>query len=106
MELGPEPIRKSVMDTGPLLSAITLEFVRRHPTLRDSILTKSRLEPYLKSPVKQESFLELFGSIETILTTSHVVAELHGLRFLDARLQKEFWQCAVELLSRKEFDER
>jgi hypothetical protein len=100
-------IKKTVLDTGPLLSAITLEFIRTLPSARrESILSKSGLELYLiNSHVKQENFLLFFQSIDTVLTTSHVIAELHGLRFLKGQAQIDFWCCAITLLKKKVLSE-
>lgn len=100
------PIKKAVLDTGPLLSAITLELIRnRTLDQREAILRDSRLEPYLRDIHKHQVFLQFFESIEVVLTTSHVVAEIHGLRFLKGDLKKEFWECAITLLQRKAFSE-
>jgi|SoiMethySBSTD1v2_1073268.scaffolds.fasta_scaffold1433820_1 hypothetical protein len=100
------PIEKAVLDTGPLVSAITLELVKnRPPAQREAILGRSRLQPYLRETRKHEAFLQFFQSIRVVLTTSHVVAEIHGLRFLDGEVQKNFWECAITLLGEKQFSE-
>lgn len=99
------PIAKAVVDTSPLFTALTLELVQRSPqTRRRSILEKSSLPVYLaESASQQEAFRQLFASIRTILTTSHVVAELQGL--LRREHQREFWSYGMDLLKTRGFHE-
>lgn len=98
-------IAKAVVDTSPLFTALTLELVQRSPrTSRRSILEKSSLPIYLaKSSSRQEAFLQFFASIRTILTTSHVIAELQGL--LKREHQRKFWSYGMDLLSTRGFHE-
>jgi rRNA-processing protein FCF1 len=83
-----------------------LEYARREPARRDSILETNRLFDYLKSFNRQRVFLQLFDHIGTILTTSHVIAELQGLQRLKGELARGFWLCGMEWLRKKNLDER
>ena len=81
-------IRKAVLDAGPLFSALAINY-------RDRLWEQGRnaqLERALQDPLltraNQQSFMDLLKSITVKLTTSHVIAELHGLQ--KARLGLEF----------------
>lgn len=102
------PIRNIVMDTGPLLSALILDYVRNSPRVRrDSILTNSRVASYLsRNETLQQSFLRFFDTIQTVLTTSNVIGEIQGLQTLKGQYQREFWLGGVRLLRKKRLDER
>ena len=101
-------IRKAVVDTGPLLSALVLDYVRASPPTRhDSILSQSRISDYLlESKAHQIAFLQLFDAIRIVLTTSNVVGEVQGLQSLRDQYQREFWLGGMRLLRRKNLDER
>jgi len=96
------------MDTGPLLSALILDYVRSSPRARrDSILANSRVASYLSgNETLQKSFLHFFDAVQTILTTSNVIGEIQGLQTLRGQYQREFWVGGVRLLRQKRLDER
>ncbi|MCI0420793.1 MAG: hypothetical protein L0312_16460 [Acidobacteria bacterium] len=48
----------------------------------------------------------MFSSIQTVLTTSHVIGELKGLQKLKGDYEREFWLSAIELFRSKSVDER
>lgn len=100
------PLKKVVLDSGPLYSAITLELVKRHPGSRNSILSTNKLHSYLQSQKAQKNFLLMFNSIQTVFITSHVVGELKGLQKLKGDYEREFWLYAIELFRSKSVDER
>jgi hypothetical protein len=50
--------------------------------------------------------MQLFESIPSILTTSHVIGELQGLQTLKGEYQKGFWMCVMQWLSAKGLDEK
>ena len=107
MALASQPFATCVLDTGPLLSAIALEFAFERPLSQQQvILPKIPLEPYLKRTANRESFVLLFRSIKTVLTTPHVVAEIQGNRFLHGDLQGEFWLHAIGLFRARGIEER
>jgi hypothetical protein len=58
----------------------------------------------------QNACLELFRSIRSILTTSHVIGELQGLQTSRLKLKgadlKSFWLASMELLALSKLDER
>lgn len=102
-------IRRAVVDTSPLVSALVLEYVRRKPpSWRSPILSKSRLASYLESnEARQRQFIQYFDAIQSILTTSHVIGEIQGLQSkLDGRYRQEFWLGGISFLRRKKLDER
>ena len=106
MAVAAASLEKVVLDTGPLYSALTLEFARRHPASRNSILSTNKLLDYLGDPKAQKNLLELFASLRTVLTTSHVIGELKGRQKLKDRYAEEFWRCAIAVLTSKSIDER
>ena len=96
------------MDTGPLLSALILDYVRNSPRpRRDSILANSRIASYLSGDeTLQRCFLRLFDTLQTILTTSNVIGEIQGLQTLKGHYQREFWLGGIRLLRQKRLDEK
>jgi rRNA-processing protein FCF1 len=58
----------------------------------------------------QDACLELFRSIRSILTTSHVIGEIQGLQTSRLKLKgtdlKDFWFASMELLEFRKLDER
>lgn len=105
-------ITKAVVDTGPLLTVLALNYVHaiHAPKVkRDKILTKAN-EDLLKNPTRQERYLQLFSGIRTILTTSHVIGELQGLQKgrldLEREDKKQFWSHSMNFLCMKNIDEQ
>ena len=101
-------IKRAIADTGPLLSALILDYVRNAlQARRASILVSSRLSQHLLGDERrQELFIEFFDGIPTIITTAHVIAELQGLQTLRGAYQREFWLGAMSFLRMKKLDER
>ena len=106
LAIGRERIVKAVVDTEPLVNALILNYVRAVPANRRSaVLGRSRVSDYLRDPILRRAFLELFDSIQTIITTSHVIGEIN--RFAPKEGHREsFWRSAVDWLRKKAFDER
>lgn len=101
-------IRRAVVDAGPLLSALILQFSRSAaPERKQGILQRSRIADYLRTePGPQRAFSELFGSIREIKTTSHVIGELQGLQTLRDVEQQDFWRSGMHWLAKKQLDEQ
>jgi len=100
-------IRKAVIDTGPLLSALVIHYQRergRRPLL------ESFLEDPLLTRDYQEQFLNLLASIREKLTTSHVIAEMQGLERARLKLsgadRLNFWRASIDLLTQWGLDEQ
>lgn len=107
-----ESIPKAVVDTGPLLTVLTLNYVRMIGATdekRRSILKRIISDDLFKSPIFEEGYLRLFDSIRTVLTTSHVIGELQGLQ-KRLKLQgddlKNFWLTGMDFLKSKNIDEK
>jgi hypothetical protein len=98
---------KVVIDSGPLFTVLTLHYAIR--TKRVSLLQKID-EDIRRSVSMQGACLELFRSIRSILTTSHVIGEIQGLQTSRLGLRGEdfqgFWLGSMELLALSNFDER
>ena len=100
------PIRKAVIDTGPLLSALVLNYQKKYSR-------RSSLDALLREPLRgsdyQDQFLRLLAAIPAKLTTSHVVAEIQG-HVNSANLswdeRHRFWQASIDLLIFWNLDER
>lgn len=76
MVVGRIDLKKVVMDTSPLFSAMTLTYIRSNPTERNTVLQRNRLPQYFQDhPDRERDFLQLFDTIQTILTTSHVIPD-------------------------------
>jgi predicted nucleic acid-binding protein len=100
-------IRKAVIDSGPLLSALVLHYQRergRQPSL------ESFLEEPLLIRDHQEQFLNLLASIREKLTTSHAIGEIQGLAKARLKLggddRLNFWRASVDLLTQWNLDEQ
>ncbi len=108
MAFGDQPIQKAVIDTGLLLDVLILEYFRNSRAgNQKAILDRSKLSSYLaRSPFLRERLLPWFESIPVVLTTTHVIAELHGFRKLTRNDQRWFWQYGMEFLERQGLDER
>jgi predicted nucleic acid-binding protein len=99
-------IRKAVIDTGPLLSALVLHYQIRYGR-------RSALDSLLREPLRirdhQQQFLSFLAAIPDKLTTSHVIAELQG-HVNSAKLcwddRLNFWQGSIDLLMQWGLDER
>jgi len=100
------PIRKAVIDTGPLLSALVSIYQIKYGR-------RSALDSLLREPLRirdhQEQFLRLLAAIPEKLTTSHVIAEIQG-HVNAAKLYGDdllnFWQSSIDLLMQWKLDER
>jgi len=106
----PDRIRRAVIDSSALFSALTLNFERLEAGSR----IRDRLGSCLKAPLldrgAQEEFLLLITSIDEKLTTSHAIAELLGLEKTRLGLYGDdlanFWRASVELLLLWNIDEK
>src|ERR1700680_1665803 len=94
------------MDAGPLFTLLTLNFVRKFPAPKKKDALMRRIEVDIRnSPRLQEACLNLFESIRSVLTTSHVIGEVQGLQNLTGEDFKSFWLVSMELLALKGLDE-
>ncbi len=88
---------KVVIDSGPLFTVLTLHYAMR--TKRASLLQKID-EDIRRSVSMQRACLELFRSVRSILTTSHVIGEIQGLQTSRLGLRDEdfkgFWLGSME----------
>jgi rRNA-processing protein FCF1 len=96
-----------VIDSGPLFAVLTLNYATR--TKRESLLRTN--DDYIRSSESmQDACLELFRSIRSILTTSHVIGEIQGLQTSRLKLKgadlQGFWLPSMELLELRKLDER
>lgn len=109
------PNRKVVVDTGALLTALVLNFVRmiqapRHK--QEEILNKA-IAPYLRqNPGLRNAYLARFSrEIRPLRTTPHVIAEIHGLAKAKSRLNlhsqdlSSFWRHSIDFLLANNLDE-
>lgn len=105
-----DAIRKAVIDTGPLFSALTLHYAFREEDFGRSPRLNLGLEEPLLTKSAQLAFLDLMRSIPDKLTTSHAVAELHNLERSRLKLYgpalEIFWRTSVSLLRDWNLDER
>jgi len=96
-----------VIDTGPLFTILTLNYVRR--TKRQSLLQKID-EEIRRSFSMQDACLQLSQSIRSLLSTSHVIGEIQGLQTSRLGLKGEdvqgFWLASMELLALSKLDKR
>lgn len=94
------------MDTGPLFTALTLEFLEHTPAVRNTVLYMHKLPTYVGDPTAAAAFRSLFRSIKKLLITSHVIGELRSRYKVPANIHREFWLSAMKTLSERGLDER
>jgi rRNA-processing protein FCF1 len=100
---------KAVIDSGPLFSALILNYYEL-----DIKFGRPINIPGLKDPLRDQSaqglFLELLSSIKEKLTTSHVIGELQGLEKSRLKLygdgRTNFWRASIDLLTQWNVDEK
>jgi hypothetical protein len=101
---------KAVIDSGPLFSALVLNYGLREIGYGRSPRFNNVLADPLQHPPAQRRFLELLSSIREKITTAHAVAELNGLEksrlglYGNGRLA--FWRTSIDLLIQWDIDER
>lgn len=98
------PLKKAVVDTGPLFTLLTLVFVRQAPHYRALMFTKHAPPTYaLKN---ERDYLDFFQSIIEVIFTSHVIGELKSRARLPPQIYREFWLCSMDYLKQKRADEK
>ena len=112
MEIVQPNITKAVLDTGPLLNALTLNYVKMASLSRQAgerLLETAFASEFRDSPSRQEAYLLLISKIKTPLITSHVIAEIQGhtkgLK-LTGESFRSFWFESCRFLRLQSFDER
>lgn len=101
------PYQKVVIDTSPLIDALTLELIERAPKWEPAILRKSRLHPCLvNNPTSQRNFRVLLKSIEEIIITSHVIGEIRSESYIPQELHDAYWQSCLNFFDAHNVSER
>jgi hypothetical protein len=98
------PLKKAVVDTGPLFTLLTLVFVRQAPHYRRLMFTKHAPPPY--AVANERNYLDFFYSISEVLFTSHVVGEIKSRHPLPPVVFREFWLSSMSYLQQKQVDEK
>ncbi len=93
------------MDTGPLFTALTLEFLEENPESRNTVLYQHKLPGYIGDPTAEASFRSLFRSIRKLFITSHVIGELRSRYRVRQNIHREFWLSAMKTLSDRGLNE-
>jgi hypothetical protein len=100
-------ITKAVIDTGPLFTALTLDFARRNPELGPFLMRKHQLPPFMMADqVLQNVYREFFERIHQFIITSHIVGEMRSRYHIPSEIQYQFIECAMDYLKRRRLDER
>jgi hypothetical protein len=98
------PLKKAVVDTGPLFTLLTLVFVRQAPHFRRLMFTKNAPPPYALE--RERDYLDFFHSVSEILFTSHVVGEIKSRYKIPSAILREFWLSSMAYLQQKRVDEK
>src|SRR5262249_47995198 len=99
--------QKVVIDTAPLIDALTLELIDRKPKWEPTILHKSPLHPCLAgNPTSQRSFRVLLKSIGEIIITSHVIGEIRSEIHLPQELHADYWQSCLDFFDTHNVSEK
>lgn len=107
MPIARHPYQKVVIDTAPLIDALTLELIEREPTWEPVILRKSRLHSCLAdNPTSQRNFRVLLNSIGEIIITSHVIGEIRSERYIPQELHAAYWRSCLNFFDMRNVSER
>ncbi len=107
-----EFLEKAVVDTGPLITVLTLHFLNEtqaDTNRRSTILRRVVTKEVLEIPAYEERYLNLFKSVKSLMTTSHVIGELQGLQ--SSRLKfngndlRRFWLSGLEFMRGRKLEE-
>lgn len=104
---------KIVVDTGVLLTALVLNFVRliQVPRQKQQEILDRGINPYLRHDQNlRMAYLTRFSSdIRPLRTTPYVIAEIHGLAKSRLKLYSQdlssFWRYSIDFLLAKDLDE-
>jgi rRNA-processing protein FCF1 len=104
-----------VVDTGALLTALVLNFVRmiQVPGHKQQEILNKAIAPYLRqSQSLRDAYLSRFSrDIRPLRTTPHVIAEIHGLAKAKSKLNlhsqdlSSFWRYSIDFLLANRLDE-
>jgi hypothetical protein len=100
-------ITKAVIDTGPLFTALTLDFAERIPELGPFLMDRHQLPEFMRTDfVLQNAYRAFFAGIDQFIITSHVIGEMRSRYRIPNPLQYQFTECAMDYLKRRHLDER
>lgn len=99
---------KVVIDTAPLIDALTLELLEREPECAAAVLRKSPLDECLdNNPDAQRNFRNLLAGAKEILITSHVIGEIKSRTYVSGgRLHTIYWQSWMNFLDKHNVAEK
>lgn len=98
------PLKKAIVDTGPLFTLLTLVFVRQAPHFRQLMFTRHTPPPYALE--RERDYLDFFHSINEVIFTSHVIGEIKSRRGLPPAIFRDFWLSSMAYLMHKGADEK
>lgn len=102
-------IHNSIIDTGALLIALTLNYSAMEGITDNDILRKVHSGVRGMESISPKQFSSFFSQISQIETTTHVLGELNGLvnsrlKF-DGEKSKKFWNHSFYYLKKKNLNE-
>ncbi len=103
-------IRRAVIDSGPLFSALVIHHALSPLTRMDRTTLLGEAHESVRSSQLQARFLGVLAGISEKLTTSHAIGEVNGL--ISTRLnlkgpeRERFWNGSIDLLTLWGMDER
>ena len=99
---------KVVIDTAPLIDALTLELLEQEPECAASVSRKSPLNECLdNNPAAQQNFRNLLARAKEILITSHVIGEIKSRTYVSGgRLHTVYWQSWMNFLDKHNVAEK
>src|SRR5258706_16399234 len=98
------PLKKAIVDTGPLFTLLTLVFVRQAPHYRQLMFPKHTPPPYALE--RERDYLDFFHSINEVIFTSHLIGEIKSRRGLPPGIFRDFWLSSMAYLLHKGADEK
>jgi len=105
----PKPIKSAIFDSGPLLLALSLNYINKNYIQNDDEFLKLAYGKPAKIPTLKLTLEKFFNKFNKIYTTPHVIGELKGLVKSRLKLKDneyKFWIQSIDYLKRKNLSEK
>jgi hypothetical protein len=108
MPIARHTYQKVVIDTSPLIDALTLELIKREPKWEQTIERISPLHACLAGNSRSKrNFRHFLESIEEIIIASHVIGEIKSGRYLKPQeLHESYWQSCLNFFDTHNVSEK
>ena len=101
-------IEKVIFDSGPLLLALTLNYINKKNISNKDYYLKNAYDKLDSIQRPYPTFTNFFEKIHFYYSTPHVIGEVIGLVRSKLKLkdfENKFWDCSLDYLVKKKFSE-